>query len=318
MKGRTGHGPLGIVLVIAAFSAGCGQAPQELAVDAKSLPPAVAAEAKVPPKQPVTLKRVSERPANEKGAVLILEYHHIRQGKGDMFRSPELFASDLQRLYKMGFRPVTVSQYLENKMDLPPGASPVVMTFDDSNPSQFQLLNDGSVDPKSGIGIWKAFAEKHPDFPVRGTFYVLPDVMWAQPALIEKKVAMLREWGSELGSHTVTHPQLRRLSDEQVKKELAGAIDSLEKYGEKSPVSLALPFGISPKNKALLESFTYNGKKYEMKAAMLVGADPAPAPTSEKLKRFRIPRIQAYPGPSGSDYWLGLVDKGQLKVYVAP
>ncbi len=263
------------------------------------------------------MKRVSNRPANENGAVLILEYHHIKEGKGDMFRTPAQFAKDLERLHKMGFRPVTVSQYLANEMNLPPGASPVVMTFDDSNPSQFQLLKDGSVDPKSGIGMWKAFAEKHPDFPVRGTFYVLPDVMWGQSSQIEKKVAMLREWGSELGSHTVTHPQLKRLSDEQVKKELAGAIDSLEKYGEKSPVSLALPFGISPKNRALLESFTYNGKHYTMKAAMLVGANPAPAPTSDKLKRFRIPRIQAYPGPSGSDYWLGLVEKGQLKVYVA-
>ena len=55
-----------------------------------------------------------------------------------------------------------------------------------------------------------------------------------------------------------------------------------------------------------------------MKAAMLVGADPAPAPNSEKLNPYRIPRIQAYPGPSGSDYWLDLVKKGRLKVYVAP
>ncbi|MEZ0327928.1 MAG: polysaccharide deacetylase family protein [Fimbriimonas sp.] len=302
---------------MAGISAGCSNAPEAVAPEAKGPAPAVSAEATKPPTPPPVLARVSNRPANEKGSVLILEYHHINQGKGDMFRTPEQFANDLERLYKMGFRPVTVSQYLDNKMDLAPGASPVVMTFDDSNPSQFQLLKDDSIDPSSGIGIWKAFADKHPDFPIRATFYVLPDVMWGQPALVEKKVAMLREWGSELGNHTVTHPQLKRLSDEQVKKELAGAIDHLEKLGEKSPVSLALPFGISPKNKALLQSFTYGGKKYEMKAAMLVGADPAPAPGSEKLNRYRIPRIQAYPGPSGSDYWLGLVEKGQLKVYVA-
>jgi peptidoglycan/xylan/chitin deacetylase (PgdA/CDA1 family) len=293
----------------------CNKQEPVSAVAAETLPPKVDAEVKEPAAR---LARVSDRAANEKGAVLILEYHHIKQGKGDMFRTPEQFAKDLERLYRLGFRPVTVSEYLDGKMNLAPGASPVVMTFDDSNPSQFQLLPDGSVDPKSAVGIWKAFAEKHPDFPVKGTFYVLPDVMWGQSKLVDKKVAMLREWGSELGNHTMTHPQLKRLSDEQVKKELAGAIDSLEKLGEKSPVSLALPFGISPKNRELLQGFEYKGRKYEMKAAMLVGANPAPAPGDSKLNRYRIPRIQAYPGESGSDYWLGLVEKGRLKVYVAP
>lgn len=315
MKGRTGHCPLGIVLAILAVSTGCNQGEPVSAIAAETLPRTNTAEAK---KTPTKAARVTDRPGNEKGSVLILEYHHVKQGKGDMFRAPEQFAKDLERLYMMGFRPVTVSEYLADDMTLAPGASPVVMTFDDSNPSQFQIREDGSVDPKCAVGMWMAFAEKHPDFPVKGTFYVLPDVMWGQSKLVAKKVAMLREWGSELGSHTVSHPQLKRLSDEQVKQELAGAIDALEKYGERLPVSVALPFGISPKNKDLLKGFEYRGKRYAMKAAMLVGANPAPAPGDAKLNRYRIPRIQAYPGEAGSDYWLGLAEKGKLKVYVMP
>jgi peptidoglycan/xylan/chitin deacetylase (PgdA/CDA1 family) len=283
-----------------------------------AIAPTVVADAKTPDAKRPPVTRVSDRPANEAGAVLILEYHHVKSGKGDMFRTPAQFKADLERLYEMGFRPVTVSEYLANDMDLAPGASPVVMTFDDSNPSQFQLKDDGTVDPASAVGIWSEFAQEHPDFPVKGTFYVLPDVMWGQPKHLDKKLELLRGWGSELGSHTTTHPQLRKLTDEQVKKELATSIDALEKLGEKSPVSLALPFGISPKNKDLLKGFSYGGKTYSMKAAMLVGANPAPAPTDEKLNRYRIPRIQAYPGDSGSDYWLKQVAKGNVKVYVAP
>jgi len=266
----------------------------------------------------VSTERVTNRPANTKGKVLIAEYHHISNGKGDMYRSPKEFRQDLERLHKMGFRPLTVSQYLEDKMPLPPGASPVVFTFDDSNPSQFQLRPDGSVDPNCAIGIWQDFAKSHPDFPIRATFYVLPDVMWGQPQMVEKKVAMLREMGCELGNHTVTHPQLKRLSDEKVKFEIGSATERLEKFGEKLPVSLALPFGISPKNKSLLKGFDYNGKRVTLSAVMLVGADPAPAPTDPKLNRMAIPRIQAYNGPMSLDHWLKQVEKGAVKVYVQP
>ncbi|MGV3617754.1 MAG: polysaccharide deacetylase family protein [Fimbriimonas sp.] len=245
-----------------------------------------------------------------------MEYHHIAEGKGDMYRTPAQFRKDLERLHKMGFRPCTVTDYLENKFPNPPGSSPAVFTFDDSNPSQFQLRPDGTVDPNCAIGIWQEFAKTHPDFPVRATFYVLPDVMWGQPKMRDQKVAMLKEMGSEMGSHTVSHPILKRLSDEKVKEEFAGAIDALEKMGTASPVSIALPFGVSPKNTALLKGFNYKGKAYAMKAAFLVGANPAPAPDSPKLNRYRIPRIQAYGGPYGIDYWLDEVAKGNVKVLV--
>jgi hypothetical protein len=261
---------------------------------------------------------VTNRPANTKGRVFVVEYHHIQAKKGDMYRSPKEFRQDLERLYKLGFRPCTVSQYLDDKMDMPPGATPAVFTFDDSNPSQLQLRPDGSVDPNCGVGIWMDFAKEHPDFPVRATFYVLPDVMWGQPKMLDKKLAVLKELGCEMGSHTVTHPILRKLSDEKVKEEFAGAIDHLEKLGVPQPVSLALPFGVSPKNKALTHEFDYKGKHYTMKAAFLVGAEPAPAPTDPKLDRYRIPRIQAYNGVCSLNEWLDKLEKGQVKPYVAP
>jgi hypothetical protein len=321
MKTTTrGHGSHAIVLVVALLSAACGRdndaktTPEAAPVAKTTAPPPSAPETTTP--KPPPAARVTNRVTNEKGQVLVVEYHHIAKGKGDMFRTPEEFRGDLERLYKMGFRPCTVTDYLDGKFPIPPGASPAVFTFDDSNPSQFQMKDDGTVDPNCAIGIWMDFAKTHPDFPVRGTFYVLPDVMWAQPKMRERKVAMLKELGCEMGSHTVTHPILKRLSDEKVKEELAGAIDHLEKMGTPSPVSIALPFGVSPKNTALLREFEHGGKTYRMKAAFLVGANPAPAPTNPKLNRYRIPRIQAYNGPYGLGYWLDRVEKGEVKPFV--
>ena len=114
-------------------------------------------------------KPVSTRPANLNGKVFVAEYHHIRAGKGGMFRTPQAFIDDLNRFYKDGFRPVTVAEYVTGKMPIPPGSSPVVFTFDDANPTQYWIRKDGSVDPDCAIGIWQEFAKTHPDFPIKAT-----------------------------------------------------------------------------------------------------------------------------------------------------
>jgi len=296
--------------------AGCGGNSAPVA-KAESTPEGPAKSA-VPSASPAIPKApVSDRKGNTDGSVFIVEYHHIRKGKTTMERDPADFKKDLESYYKLGFRPCTVSEYLSDKMDLAPGASPMVFTFDDANPSQFQLLPDGSVDPSCAVGIWQAFAKEHPDFPIKATFYVLP-TMWGQPNMVQKKVEMLRSWGCELGNHTITHPILRKQTDERVKQELAEASDNLEKLGEKMPPSLALPFGSSPKNASLTHEFDYKGKHYTFKGVMLVGADPAPAPGSKKLNIYRIPRVQACKGPYGIEDWLAKLEKGQVKPYVQP
>jgi peptidoglycan/xylan/chitin deacetylase (PgdA/CDA1 family) len=323
---KLGHGLLAIVLVTGLLNAmACRDAKATTEATASKVIPAPGpnaatgsspSETPADPPAPPVAARVSERAANSDGKIFVAEYHHVAVGKGDMFRTPKEFRADLERLHRLGFRPCTVSDYLEGKFPMGAGASPVVFTFDDSNPSQLQLRDDGSVDPNCAVGIWQKFAEEHPDFPVRATFFVLPDVMFGQPKLRAKKVELLRSLGCELASHTVTHPILKRLDDESVKREFAGAIDALENLGVEGPVSLALPFGVSPRNPDLLREFKYKGKAYAMKAAFLVGANPAPAPDSKDLDRYRIPRIQAYGGPYGLDYWLDLVERDKVTLYV--
>jgi len=273
--------------------------------------PAVATNRLPPP------ARVSKRPANKDGVVFVAEYHNIGTEKNNMFRSPEQFKKDLQRFYDLGFRPVTATEYLDNKMSLPPGASPVVITFDDSQPTQIKLLADGSLDPNCAMGIWQEFAKVHPDFPMKATFFVLP-AMWDQPKLRKQKVALVHKWGSELANHTVHHPVLRNLTDERVKQEIAGGVELLEHYGEKGPFLFAMPYGSTPKNRSLIKMFKYHGRVFTIKAAFLVGANPAPSPVSKEFQPSRIPRIIAQPGRWGLDDWLNRLGKKEVKPYVAP
>lgn len=277
-------------------------------------PAPVAPEPRTPPvKEPPA--RVTTRKANTQGMVFVTEYHNFGYEKGNMFRTPEKFAKDLKRLYDLGFRPVTASEYLNDKMALPPGASPVIMTFDDSQPTQFKLLADGSLDPKCAMGVWEKFAKAHPDFPMKGTFFVLPR-MWDQPKLRAKKVAMIKEWGSELANHTVHHPALRTKNDETVMSEVAGGIELLRKYGIHEPAMFAMPYGSTPKNRALIKQFKYKGQVFKTAGAFLAGANPAPPPG--KVNRYKVPRILAQPGNLGLDFWLDRVEQGKVSLYVAP
>lgn len=217
----------------------------------------------------------------------------------------------------MGFRPVTLIEMLDGLQSLPAGASPVVMTFDDSDPSQFKMLPDGSIDPECAVGIWDAFAKEHPDFPVRASFYILPPTPWGQSQWVAQKIDWLKEHGCEIGSHTVTHRSLRAMPDAEVAKELAGAQEFLAGHGVKLQ-TLALPLGISPRNADLLRSAPWKGGRVEHRAALLVGAGPAPSPNEPDFDPFRLPRIQAIEGEYGVTYWLDRVESGDVQPYVQP
>lgn len=268
------------------------------------------------PPAPVRPAPATKRKPNLNGKVLILQYHHVVEKESRWARSIKNFRKDLERLYRLGYRPVTMSEYIDGSFNLAPGASPVVFTFDDSHPNQFKLLPDGRIDPKSAVGIWHAFAQKHPDFPVKATFYVVPSIGFGPKKHLPKKLALLKKWGSELGVHTLSHSDLSTLTDEQVKSEIAGSIEWIEKHGFEAR-TIALPFGVPPKNRQLLKSFEHKGRTYTLDAAVLAGSGPAPSPYAKDRRFYRMPRIQAIEGLLGITFWLDRAKAGKTPVYVS-
>ena len=84
--------------------------------------------------------------------------------------------------------------------------------------------------------------------------------------------------------------------------------------------SLALPFGISSKEyKNYIATGTYDGMKYENKIVLLVGAEPAPNPNSEKLNLLSLPRVRARGGNKevvcDLYYWLDVMEKNPNMKY---
>src|SRR5688572_15048380 len=96
-------------------------------------------------------------PPNELGRIPILEYHLIGDSSARWMRERGQFRKDLELLYARGFRPVTMAEVLDKKLDLPRGQSPVVVVFDDASPSQFKYIEQNGnleIDPNSAVGIW--------------------------------------------------------------------------------------------------------------------------------------------------------------------
>lgn len=263
------------------------------------------------------VRRVTDRPGNTMGQVLILEYHHVQEKETRWGRSAVNFRKDLERIYKAGFRPVTLIEYLENRMKLPPGASPVVFTFDDGWESQYRILPNGQIDPNCAVGVWRKFAATRPDFPVKATFFVLPPQPFNDKKTAKTKLANLRRWGSEIGIHTMTHTSLAKLSDDGVRRELGESIRWLRKFGFEAR-TLAMPYGELPKDRALLKEFIYKGERFKLSGAVRVGAKPSESPNSKAIRRWALPRIQGIDADYGLTWWLRRVKADKVDLYVQP
>lgn len=248
---------------------------------------------------PMTEERARAIGANEMGQVLVLMYHLIDSEEGEWTRTPENFRNDIALLKAEGFYPINVRDLASGNVDIPAGKSPVVITFDDSSPGQYRILDDGSLDPDSAVGILQE-AVKAGDWASKASFYCLLDVvpnereLFGQPDQQQEKLRSLVNWGYEVGSHTVTHLNLKKASTEEATKQLAQSQATLERLigGGYSVTSISIPYGEYPENDGLLASGEYDGIKYAYTAALSLGSTPCPSPFSTRFDALHIPRIR--------------------------
>jgi peptidoglycan/xylan/chitin deacetylase (PgdA/CDA1 family) len=230
-----------------------------------------------------------------------------------MDRSPKAFRADLNRLWREGYCPVSLHDYLNNRINVPMGKSPVILTFDDSRESQLRFLDDNTVDPDCAMGILLAFHKKHPDFALEATFYVVPDHLFGANSQRVKKLRMLHDL-----DHTVTHPTLSKLTDAAVQQEFAGCLARTRKLAPSVIMeTIALPKGVFPRNRSLLASGRYQSQKYTHRAVLLGGYCPAQSPVSPRCNPMRLPRIVAHEKHMGITYWLNELKRHPERRYVS-
>ena len=265
-----------------------------------------------------------ELPSNELGRVMILEYHKIDLPEERWTRTPDNFRRDLQRLWERGYRLLSLNDYLDGRVNLPKGTTPVILTFDDSSPGQFRYLEkngDWLVDPDSAVGILEQFDKDHPGFGRAATFFVLPGAsppnrLFNQPELVGKKLAYLKSRGFEIGNHTLWHANLAKYDETTVRKQLLEAQEWVQKHlpGYRFR-TLALPMGAYPKELGWAISGGVNGSTYRHDAILMVAGGAALSPHVRGLDPYHVPRIQATEAELG--YWISHFDRRSEERYVS-
>jgi hypothetical protein len=255
-----------------------------------------------------------DRVPNELGRIMVLEYHLFGDRNTTYSRERASFRKDLELLYQRGYRPVSMAQVLDRKLDLPRGLSPVVFTFDDASPGQFSYVEkDGKleIDPRSAIGIWVDFKKTHPDWENKAVFCLLSgaeaghnffgdkNIQGQKTAWRFPKVRWLVDNGFELCNHTVWHAQLSKYPDTFVQEQIARLAMSVDSAVPGYEIrTMALPQGLWPKNRALASKGSWTDPRtkrtiaYEYDAVLEVAGGPARSPHDPAFNPLKTPRLQ--------------------------
>lgn len=304
------HAATAAVLSLGLLAA-CGSQP-----DAEAGPPEtdpVPVEQDALPAEPIG--PATDLPPNELGEIMVLEYHRLGEPEGEFYRSLENFKADLQRLHDAGYRPITVRQMVTGEIDLPRGTTPVVFTIDDASTGQFYLLEDGSIDPNTMVGVWDAFARENPGWSGGATWCVLPAADYPsnffgeapsrevpreeRERRIRWKVDYLIENGHEICNHTLYHARLDRARDDAQAQEWIGrGEDSIRVYLPENYdiTTFALPLGMWPANRELAKRGVYEGTEYAYDAVLEVTGGPSVSPFDTRFDPFSIDRVIVAPG----------------------
>ena len=288
MIGNTLRAVLAVmVLSTGLLSAACG-ADKATVHNASTSTSPVSSETTSPPSTNATVaaaEKFAAVAANELGDVPVLMYHRIVEKTTSVYdRTPADLRAELERLAKENYVPVTAGDYAAGKIDIPAGTHPVVLTFDDSDPTQFTLTPEGAPAAGTAVAIIRDVAAQYPQFRPAATFYVNGDP-FGEPGGT-KTLQWLRDNGIEIGNHTMTHANLRQAGADGSQREIRQGDQAIRKAAPGvEPATIALPFGIHPSDPALALTGTSEGASYRYRGAFLVGSTGS-KPISNSLNNF--------------------------------
>ncbi|MBE6151984.1 MAG: PASTA domain-containing protein [Firmicutes bacterium] len=258
---------------------------------------------------------------NELGRVPIMMYHGIHDvletdyiggnvDKDGYQRTVNAFRQDLEFYYNSGYRMISLSDYIDGKIDVPLGKSPIILTFDDglkNNILVTGLDENGEIiiDPNSAVGILESFKEKYPDYNVTATFF-LNGGLFGQPQYNEKIIKWLINNGYSIGNHSYSHANFSNITKEQTINEIGRMYQMLENIiPEKYVKIVALPFG-SPysqtsDNFSYILNGVYNNLIYETVSTLRVGWESEVSPFNKNFNKNFLKRIRAYDN-NGKDF----------------
>jgi peptidoglycan/xylan/chitin deacetylase (PgdA/CDA1 family) len=166
--------------------------------------------------------------------VPVLIYHHVKTLKPSddsiergLTVLPSQFDGQLLYLRAAGYHVVTAEQliqHLRTGSSLPP--KPVVLTFDDGYTDMFQ-------------GVYQRLLRAH----MRGAFFIVPSFLGTPRYLTWQQVQIMADHGMDIEAHTMTHPDLTRISPASVRWQLTESRRELQTRLHRAVRLFAYPYG---------------------------------------------------------------------------
>lgn len=175
-----------------------------------------------------------------------LMYHKVSttelETKNKIFITQKKLESQFFQLRARGLTPLTFEQYDQFRNGTIPLSAfperPVFLTFDDGYEDNYTLL----------FPLLKKFNFTCTIFAlgdrsIRINNWDNDDKAIATPLMTDVQLKEMSSYGIEFGSHTMTHPHLPALSQEQIYAELSESKKTLESLTGKPVISFAYPYG---------------------------------------------------------------------------
>jgi peptidoglycan/xylan/chitin deacetylase (PgdA/CDA1 family) len=159
--------------------------------------------------------------------VPILMYHELGDLENGLYVRVRDFEAQMRYLSESGFQPVTMKElYRHYTEGRPLPRNPVVITFDDGYRT-----------------FWNVAVPILEQYRFPATVFVITGLVGGPNYLTWEQLRQLPGMGFELGAHTVTHPDLRRLSGARLRQEIAGSRQALERETGQSVLFFCYPSG---------------------------------------------------------------------------
>ncbi len=164
----------------------------------------------------------------------ILVYHHIAEvSSNDLGRketlaiSPQTFEKQMEYILKENYHPITFKElfdYFYQGKNLP--QKPVIITFDDGWLSQY----------KNAFPVLKRYNFK-------AVFFLVTNYIGGKSFMDWEQIRELARNGMEIGSHSVSHPNLTKISEKAMEYEINQSKIILERKLNVKIKTFAYPYG---------------------------------------------------------------------------
>jgi peptidoglycan/xylan/chitin deacetylase (PgdA/CDA1 family) len=186
--------------------------------------------------------------------IKVLMYHRVVKHQDDIVDywhavHADTFRQQLRLLERFNFTPITFEDYqlyLDGALTLP--KKPIIITFDDGHLDTYEIA----------APILQEFGMRAVVFAMGNRS--LDHAHWDEghasiqfPLISNHDILELREWGFEIGSHSMNHLILPNLSLTQCTREIVDSKDELEQLLGEEIISFSYPYGrLDPRVRAVV------------------------------------------------------------------